>query len=335
VEKPAQATKPVAPAGARLKLDPLENLTERIKTLESATTSPPAQEVMQDTARIQQLQGDVKALLAQAAKNQENLAVMRERLEKAEAQQQPSLLTYLLLALLAASVTAIGVLWFLWRRRPVVASITQAAVPTSLTPTKPYEEPATEHVDLDDLSFEKSVTVVEARRTALLAFDEQSMLDMCQRAAFLQSVGRTDEAVALLENRIRANPKDCPLVYLQLLEALHQSARTAEYRVVRHAFMQSFNVNIPEMSSFQDKGKALEAYPGVLSRITQLWQTSKALDEITTCVIPSDHKGQVQRFDMAAFKELIMLHGLAIESQNPQKQKRPPVADSEHIQLDF
>jgi pilus assembly protein FimV len=332
---PAQSTKPTTPAGARLKLDPLENLTERIKTLEATTTSPPAQEVVQDSARIQQLQGDVKALLAQAAKSQESLALMRDRLEKAEAQQQPSFLVYVLLAMLAACIAAIAMLWTLWKRRPAPVAEATSVVPGTQAPSKPYEEPASEHVDLDKLAFENSVSVVEATKASPSVFNEQSVLDLCKHAEFLQSLGKSNEAIALLEKRVHVKPRNCPLVYLQLLDVLHQTGRSAEYRVVRHGFMQIFNVNVPELASFQDKGNLLEAYPGVMPRITQLWHTGRVLEEIENCVFSGRAGGQTQRFDLAAFIELITLHGDALQTKSPPKQTRPPVADSEHINLDL
>jgi hypothetical protein len=112
VTPPAEITAKVSGSGkARLKLDPLENLTERIKTLESSTVAAPSEEAARDAQRLQQLQGDIKALLDQAAKNESNLMAMRERLEKAESQRVPMFVVYALLGLVGLCLAGLALLW--------------------------------------------------------------------------------------------------------------------------------------------------------------------------------------------------------------------------------
>ncbi len=113
-KKPAVAS--AAPASAmgkpRLRLDPVETLTERIKNLEAATTQTSLQdELSRDAQKMQQLQSDLRTLLDQAVKNEATLAAMRERLERAEADRAPIALVYLLVALVALSLAALAYLW--------------------------------------------------------------------------------------------------------------------------------------------------------------------------------------------------------------------------------
>lgn len=119
VEKPEEkplakdAAKATASGGskARLKLDPLENLTERIKSLESSTVAAPSEEAGRDSQRMLQLQGDIKALLEQAAKNESNLVAMRERLEKAESERVPMFVVYALMGLLGVCLAGLAYVW--------------------------------------------------------------------------------------------------------------------------------------------------------------------------------------------------------------------------------
>jgi hypothetical protein len=99
----------------RLKLDPLEGLAERIKSLEAATVAAAPEAAASDAKRIDQLQGDIRALLDQAAKNEASLRLMRERMEKAEADRVPMEVVYVLIALV---ITGIAGLAYLWARRP-------------------------------------------------------------------------------------------------------------------------------------------------------------------------------------------------------------------------
>lgn len=130
--KPASAGKP------RLKLDPLENLTERIKTLESTTVALPPESAASDTARMERLQNDVRALLEQAAKNEASLTAMRERMEKAESERVPMGVVYGLVALIVA---CLGGLAYLWTRRPKNPVWDQGVPMAPLQTPQPEPEP--------------------------------------------------------------------------------------------------------------------------------------------------------------------------------------------------
>ena len=116
----AKAEKPAVPAPAqpkpvgkpRLRLDPVETLTERVKTLEATTTQSSLQDdLARDSQKMQQLQTDLRSLLDQAVKNEASLAAMRERLEKAEADRVPVAVVYGLVGLVALCMAALAYLW--------------------------------------------------------------------------------------------------------------------------------------------------------------------------------------------------------------------------------
>lgn len=117
VEKPVETAKPEATGKSRLRLDPVETLNERVKSLESNTTASTAQQeaAARDGQKIQSLQSDLKTLLDQAVKNEASLAAMRERLEKAESERVPVTMVYALVALV---VLCLGTLAYIWSRRP-------------------------------------------------------------------------------------------------------------------------------------------------------------------------------------------------------------------------
>lgn len=115
-EKPVETAKTEASGKSRLRLDPIETLNERVKSLESGTTtSTVQQDAARDGQKMQSLQSDLKTLLDQAVKNEASLAAMRERLEKAESERVPVVMVYALGALV---VLCLGALLFIWTRRP-------------------------------------------------------------------------------------------------------------------------------------------------------------------------------------------------------------------------
>lgn len=99
---------------SRLRLDPLDMLTERVALLESSAKTASAADNLHDAQQLQKLQGDVQALLALATKNERSLLALRERLQKAEAERYDNPLVYGLAALLLA---CLGTVVYLWRRQ--------------------------------------------------------------------------------------------------------------------------------------------------------------------------------------------------------------------------
>lgn len=135
--KPAPASKP------RLKLDPLDDLTERIKTLESSTVALPPENAASGSQRMASLQNDVRALLEQAAKNEAAFTALRMRLEKAESDRAPMGVVYGLIALIVTSLAGLG---YLWSRRPLSPVWAQGAplTPLHATQVAPERQPETE-----------------------------------------------------------------------------------------------------------------------------------------------------------------------------------------------
>ena len=363
---------------ARLKLDPLENLAERIKTLEASSSAAPVEEMVRESQRMQQLQGDIKTLLEQAAKNEANLMAMRARLDRAESDRIPAWLLYALLGVVAACVAAIAVLWnrrdpSAWRSglaaeptppaRAAVATaaiatddddlddteaVTEAGLPKAAVPRKAQGRPRPDPLDMGTRSFESYVTVnapLTASDSDLMPFGETAnrrpnfnssrMFDLCQQSEFFSKLGKTNEAIEALESRIRENSRDCPLIFMELLRVANLHSLKTDFRQFRDEFMTVFNVQVPEFALFRDEGRGLDGYPGVLSHITELWPSTQVMDVIEACVLISPGEKNAARFDLAAFRELILLHGIVYSLTQAQDPEAIDESDSEHVSLDL
>lgn len=356
----------VAPTRARLKLDPLENLADRIKTLETTTTAIPLEDLVRDAQRMQQLQGDVKALLQQAAKNEATLAVLRERLEKAESERTSSALIYGLMVLVLLCLAAIAVLWnrrnppTVWRQdwpAPLPAQSvrpsTEAAYAETTQPHSEASESATipaftdipkkdadidvDLIEMDAVSYDELMHPPPTEAVGLSAlgaedplpaplpnarlphqdFNSDMQFDLCQQAEFFESLAKTDEAIEVLERRIRSNSKDCPLIYLELLRIANTHSLKTDFRQFREECQQVFNVAIPEFALFRNEGRGLEAHPSLLQHIEKLWPSRQVLDVMESCILRDPWEKNADPFDLAAFKELVLLHGIAYQLTHP------------------
>lgn len=141
--------------------------------------------------------------------------------------------------------------------------------------------------------------------------DTQELVDIRHQAEFFMSLGQHDQAIEILEHRLAESGESSPLVFLDLLGILHTLGRKSEYEVVRSEFNRLFTGRMSGFTAFSDEGKTLDAYPDVARRICALWPSARVLEFMEDCIFrnPGDESGL--SFDMAAYRELLLLHGVA------------------------
>jgi len=385
---------------SRLKLDPIEVLTERVATLESSTANVPnelAAREAQESQRLKALEDNVKSLVALASKNEASLLDLRTRLQQAESERYSNPLIYVLALLLLASLASIAVLlarrgraasgtagnW--WNASPAMekarppeamattgrATVTSgfapvsAPVPVSVqdsqpTPLEqsraggPRSRPApitqvdVSLVEMSESTFDRLMqsgathsavrkaketqgqpvagTVLPANGRRLINSDE--LFDIRQQAEFFVSLGQTDQAVRILENRISESGESSPLAYLDLLKIFHSLGLKADFRQVREDFNLLFNARLPDFAGFGDEGRDLESYPAVMEQIEAVWGTPQAPALLESLVFREQWNSEREVFDTAAFRDLLLLHAVAQAADSLADELVVPVAAS-------
>jgi hypothetical protein len=345
-EKPAvvqpQQAKPASERKSRLKLDPADSLSERIKSLETSSTANSVQEdLARDNQKMQQLQSDLRSLLEQAVKNEASLAAMRERMEKAESDRVPLAMVYALITLL---VLCAGILAYVLTRRPRFANQNAAAKPGSVPNTDstalnanqvsagevPHSQTEETDVDLLELNVEPFADRAAASAAPIPVtksksryhnFNADPLVDLRQQADFLAKLGKVDEALEVLEGGIRANPVGSPLLFLDLLVIANNFSRKTDFRQFSAEFAQLFNATVPEFALFRDEGRKLDAYPALLEHINSQWESPHVLDVIEACILRDADATESDPFDLAAFRELLKMHAAASENHRTQAVK--------------
>ena len=145
----------------------------------------------------------------------------------------------------------------------------------------------------------------------LRSINMQEMLDVRQQADFFMALGQYEEAIGVLVGSINDSGVSNPLVYLDLLKALHTLSRKTEYDHYREGFNVLFTGLVPEYTGFSQGGNTLDAYPEVVRKITALWPAPEALDYIEQCLVRSAEMDPGQGFDLNAYRDLLTLHGVA------------------------
>jgi pilus assembly protein FimV len=146
----------------------------------------------------------------------------------------------------------------------------------------------------------------------------EELFDVQQHAEFFVSLGQYDQAIAVLKKHIAENPESSPLAYLDLLKIYHTLSRIEDYNQLRSDFNRIFNGRVPGFTGFTNEGKLLDEYPEVMSDIQSLWLSPQALELIEEYLYPQPEGEQgAEIFDLAAFRELLMLHAIGKSGMVP------------------
>lgn len=145
----------------------------------------------------------------------------------------------------------------------------------------------------------------------LRSINTQEMLDVRQQADFFMTLGQHDEALGVLKDCVDGSTESNPLVYLDLLRILHSLGRKAEFDFYRSEFNSIFSGQVPIYTAFNHRGEGLEAYPDICRTIDELWPSESAIAYIEKCLVRDVRGDAKQGIELDAFRDLLMLHGMA------------------------
>jgi pilus assembly protein FimV len=190
---------------------------------------------------------------------------------------------------------------------------TPAAVPAAVEVTE--HDSTTQSPLPDTMPLEQPPVVPALRRE--VSIEEQ--VDLEQQADFFTALGQDDQAVDLLVTHLRATGGTNPMPYLKLMEIHRRRNEPEAYERTRERFNLRFNAVAPDWDSDPQGGRTLEGYPQVLARLEQAWwQPLDAMTELETLLF--QRGPTAERFDMAAYQEIVMLYRMAREQRLAEEQ---------------
>ncbi len=325
---------------------------------EVAAATAQTEELQRAHERLQSLEATLKALREQSAQNQRMLMEMRSELAESRDSRYANPLVYLLVLLLLLALIALALLWRLVRNggdRPAWwgdAPLKDDGGPSSIAP-EAIEPPVASAVyggiDADPrpvvLSSSSAVSALSAEPvvhhghfddTVPQSLDEADMparyvnteelFDVQQQSDFFVSLGQHDQAIAVLSEHIADNPETSALAYLDLLRIFHSLERRDDYARVASEFERAFNAEVPAFEQFAEVGNGLEHYRDALTRIEAQWPGPGTLGLIEELVFRKPGaRGSDESFDLAAYRELLLLYSVAKEVIDPHSAPPTPV----------
>ena len=280
--------------------------------------------------RLAQLEGDLSRLRKDSAEAKSAVTGLQTRLNDSQRGQYQNPIVYALGALSLGLAGGIG--YLLWRRRDDVGgawwtpadsvgpaapapSAKPAAVPAPAAPAVAaaavvedgLAQAGTEH-QAASFSEVPRADVSEAHAAAREVSIEE-LIDLEQQVDFFLVLGQDEAAIDLLQSHVQTTAGSSPLPYLKLLEIYQKRGARNEYENIRIRFNGQFNAYAPEWESDLEMGHALEDYPRVVERLTQIWGSpQRALDVLQATLLRSDDEST---FDLPAYRELLFLYGVA------------------------
>ncbi|MBK1615210.1 hypothetical protein CKO44_17250, partial [Rubrivivax gelatinosus] len=295
-----------------------------------------ASQALAAEARIAALEASVKQMRGEAEKSRQLVADLRHQLAQAGDDRffLPLLLT------VAALLALCGGLWWrlralqqerqrAWRRAaaadapprmpptptsqlPLMTAEIPMPPPRPVAPPRPTLMPQTPGPEVHEFPGERTQVLPTGSRAdegAPRDVTIEELLDLEQQAEFFIVLGQDDAAIDLLVEHLRDTGGGSPLPYLKLLEIYRRRGEREAYERTRERFNRRFNAYAPEWEADLQQGRTLEAYPGVLPRLEQVW--GKPLDAMAELEALLFRKSRGELFDLPAYREVLFLYSLA------------------------
>jgi pilus assembly protein FimV len=136
----------------------------------------------------------------------------------------------------------------------------------------------------------------------------EELLDLDQQVDFFLVLGQEQAAVELLLSHVRSTGGTNALPYFKLLEIYCQNGDDEAYERTRERFNQRFNGFAPAVDGDLMAGRSLEDYPEVVLRLQRAWsQPLRAVAELDSLLL---RRADLEPFDLPAYSEILMLHAL-------------------------
>ena len=141
----------------------------------------------------------------------------------------------------------------------------------------------------------------------------EELFDLQQQVEFFISLDQADQAIEVLQAHLNDSSDPSPLAYLDLLKLHHDLGQRKEYALLQLKFNKLFNGHAPDFDRYSTSDGGLERYGSAMTRIQALWPEPAVLQLIERSIFRTTPGEQTDVFDLEAYRELLLLYGIARE----------------------
>ena len=328
-----------AASGAALGPAALLAVAPPAPTASAAQAEEQAQQIARERQRIIELEQGLARLRGDGQATQQAVAALQTRLREAESARYANPVVYGLALLSALLALGVAALW--WRQsrsnqasqwwsastHGAAAEPPEApppvAKPVPLAPTSTLSgafEVST--VDDDDepspraLSAPTPTLPIPVRASPAESpvpkreLSVEELIDLEQQVEFFIVLGQDEAAIELLMSHVRRDGGSSPLPHLKLLDIYRRRGDSAAYERIRERFNRRFNAYAPSWASDLQRGRSLEDYPDLITRLQGLWVTPpRAMETIEASLFRRNQADDT--FDLPAYRDLLFLYAIS------------------------
>ncbi|GAB3474715.1 hypothetical protein GCM10027571_17960 [Polaromonas eurypsychrophila] len=333
-----------------------EQRTQAAALWKALSTEP--EDVLEAAAKVAAIESAVRALQVETRKNQAALTEFSAALQTARQERYANGLVYGLLAALALALAGLVYAWQRWRnpsaavnkpwwrrRTPVDTGWHSELGPLPSgynlhdgldlsLPAASGDKPVQVSADTGARSVDPP-RVAPSRAMPLSRRDQtdfglsmphtpraakaEELFDVQHQAEFFVSIGKEDQAISVLLDHMGDDVQVSALIYLDLFHLYHKAKRKEDYEELAESFNRMFNARIPAFDAYTSTGRGLESYTSTLAQIRTAWPRPAVVSFMESLIFlrPGEQR---EPFDPEAFRELLILYGIAreiVEAQIP------------------
>jgi hypothetical protein len=200
---------------------------------------------------------------------------------------------------LAVILAGGAVIWLRRRSKPAgaVPNILKMPPPTSAQMGADFSARAQQAAD-DKFRPDDSVIMVD------------EIDSVVEEAKIFVALGRSERAIAMLEEHISAHPRASVNPWLYLMDFYRSANRREDFTELAKRFHQTFNVMAPQWEASAQSQMmvphSLEEFPHISSRLTDGWGTLDAQDFLNH-LLQDNRGGERQGFSLEVLQEILLL----------------------------
>ncbi len=148
----------------------------------------------------------------------------------------------------------------------------------------------------------------------------EELADLMQEAEFWMLLNDSDKAIEILEPYADVKDPVTPVPWIYLLDLYRVVGSQSKYEALGMRIKQMFNTSVPAWEDEPNyaSARSLEDYPHVIEAIQDLWEGEYIVSYLESLLF-DDRNGARAGFDLAVYREIIHLIGIA---QDPDMPKR-------------
>jgi FimV-like protein len=148
----------------------------------------------------------------------------------------------------------------------------------------------------------------------------EEVSDLMQEAEFWMLLNDPERAIDMLEPCLHVDHPVSPVPWIYLLDLYRVTGRQGDYQALAARVKKTFNTSAPAWGDNEAEASArsLRDYPHVVQMIEDLWESDDIIPYLEGLLF-DEREGERDGFDLAVYREIIHLIGVARDPETPRR----------------